>query len=174
MEKDDMKRVLVIFSFSIMLIGCASGITIEKINRITKKQFEVEWSEEVNRNYKIYENDHSFKKAIFESEKHRFNNALTLRNKVIDSLKVISYDKSMIIESTKDLNGLMVTTQYFFFNNKIFSAGYDTEIVTKDGKGRVVKEVPVIEEIFIKDLKAKYQNDILEIYNHFNQDAFQK
>jgi hypothetical protein len=174
MENDNMKRVLAIFSFSMMLIGCASFVTIEKMNAITKKQFQVEWNEEVNRNNKIYENDPSFKNGIFESEKHRFNNALTLRNKVIDSLNVMSYNKSIIIESTKDLNGMLVTAHYFFFNNKIFSAGYNVDIIIENGKSLVKKEIPVISETTIKDLTANYQNDVLEIYNHFNQDSFSK
>jgi hypothetical protein len=172
MGKDNIIKGL--FFLSLLLTSCASNVTTEKIDAIIKKQSMVDCDKEKAKLNEAYENDEELRKDIIKNKERQFNNAMALRGKVIDSLKMLNYKKSLIIESTKDLNGLIATTQYFFFGNKIYSAGYDTEIVTKDGKGVVVKEIPVIEEVFIKDLKAKYQNDILEIYNHFNQDTFSK
>ena len=172
MGKDSIKVVLFFLSMTIM--SCSTSLTVEKVDSVIKKQFIIDNEKEVTRLSQIYENDDEFKTDIIKNNEVQFNKTTALRGKVIDSLKMLKYDKSVVIESTKDLNGSTVTVQYFFFDNKIFSAGYDTEIVTKNGKGVVVKEKPVITEIFIEGLKANYQNDILEIYNHFNQDAFSK
>lgn len=148
-------------------MSCSSGLTLEKVDAIIKKQFIIDNEKELARLNEVYEKDDEVKKDIIKNNEFQFNKTMALRDKVIDSLKMLNYDKSVIIESTKDLNGTIVTVQYFFFDNKIFSAGYNKEIVTLDGN-----EVPIISETTFKDLKANYQNDILEIYNHFNKDDF--
>ncbi len=156
------------------MVGCASNLTHEDINLIIKKQFKVDSENELTQFKEVYDNHPDLKKEFIESGESDFNKSMILRNKVLDSLKILSYDKSIIVECTKDLNGFIVTVQYFFFNNKIFSAGYDLEILTENGKSVVKNEFPVISETTFKDLKANFQNDILEIYNHFNQDSFSK
>lgn len=173
MEKNSIKKVL-IFLPLLLLMSCASKITPKEINFIIEKQFKIECDEEITQLKEVYDNYPELKKDFIESRESDFNKSMILRNKVLDSLRILSYDKSMIVESTKDLNGLIVTVQYFFFNNKIYSVGYNTEIITQNEKEDVVKETPTIEETSLEDLKAKYQNDILEIYNHFNKNNFSK
>lgn len=170
MRKDSVKIVLSFLSMALM--SCSSGLTIEKVDDIIKKQFIIDNEKELVRLNKVYENQDEFKNEIIKNNQVQFNQTLALRGKVIDSLKMLNYDKSVIIESTKDLNGSIVIVQYFFFNNRIYSAGYNTEIVTKNGESFVTNEVPIINETTFKDLKTNYQNDILEIYNHFNKDNF--
>lgn len=143
------------FGFAIgflLLMGC-STLTINKINEPSKENFKKELKNTLDE-------DMSKEEAIFN-----FKRRLDTRIKILDSLKIVSKRKIIIIDRLSHNYAGEYEENYFFYDNDflwIQQPQYD----------------PVIESYLVKsnkkeDLKNFGNEDIISIYNHFNINNFE-
>lgn len=133
------------------LVGC-STLDINKINEPSKENFKKELEKTSNE-------DISREEAIFNFQKR-----LDSRTKVIDSLKICSKSKIIIIDRLSHNYSGEYEENYFFYDDEflwIMQPQYDSKIqsyLVKSNK----KE----------DLKRFGNEDIISLFNHFNASSF--
>ena len=162
-------KVLLLTICLIIVISCKSGVTLGEVEKPAKQQFK--------ERLKSYESDELYtswpeiKKQAVENDKFYYNNTTKIKKRVIDSLKLLNEKNFIIVDTEKDYNGRRVDWSYFFFKNKIISAGYGQQDYMKNGEP-YAKFVPSIEEETMENLR-KNGKEAGVVYNYFNKDSFE-
>ena len=163
------KNILTFTICFLILVSCKSGITFCEVIKPAKEQFKQRLksydSEE------LYTSWPEIKKQAVENDKFYHNNTTKIKKRVIDSLKLLNEKNFIIVDTEKDYNGRRVDWTYFFFKNKIISAGYAQQDYIKNGEP-YAKFVPSIKEETTENLR-KNGNEAVGVYSYFNKDSFE-
>jgi hypothetical protein len=161
------KALTAFYIIAILFSGCASKITIAKINKPAYENLKKTIKHDKIEAKQYIEGDPDIVEKIVGEDKYFFERQIKIRNKIVDSLSLLKKDKFMIIDSRIDNNGQRMELSYFFYDDKINFVWFNRKDSISNGSV-FTKFSPVIENVTREHLE-KTKRDILLIYDSLNE-----